>query len=483
MARKRNSSPEPRAYQHPKPQPLVRLTDQGNPVDVSHLVGDSKRLPLWGSYAENFLAANSQSLSALNISSELALTHYEMTVRLHPGGVIGAAPLYAPDTRKITTGGVVRPRYDWDGIGLLLQQVGWSAAPRLLPLPMVPGSAREVPPWVLAGPILNRLGRLVKEIRRGFRMREEIRQNPRGQILWTRYVTEMASRGAFHQLPCRFSDLGPDQLLQSYLRWGIEKVWFSMIPFSRHDTIARHLALEAETLLFELRHIRSQMPEHSILDRWLRLEGLPSDYLRGGLQALGWLVDDRGLGDTSENDGLAWSLPMHELFERWVECLARVWAHRFGGQVRSAFAGDTTIPLRWSQSGQSGMKSLEPDIVVQQGDRVIIIDAKYKNHFEELDDHRWAELGEEIREQHRHDVHQILAYASLFEASSITALLIYPMQVNTWERLSKRGYNWIQAGLNHHGRALTLALTGLPLKISPGFRLDDLISSWDCMRE
>ncbi|MFB3787363.1 MAG: hypothetical protein ACE15F_13445 [bacterium] len=482
MARKRNPSPEPRVYQHPKLQPLVRLSDQGSPVEVSHLLGDSKRQPLRGSYAENFLAANSHSLAALNISSELALANYEMTVRLRPGGVIGAVPLYAPDTRKITTGVVVRPRYDWDGIGLLLQQVGWSAAPRILSLPLVPGSAREVPPWVLAGPILTRLSRLVKEIRRGFRMREEVRQSPRGQILWTRYATELASHGAFHQLPCRFSDLGPDLLLQSYLRWGIEKVWFSLIPFSNHDTIARHLALAAESLLFELRHIRSQVPDHSILDRWLLFEGLPSDYLRGGLQALGWLVDERGLGDTSENDGLAWCLPMHELFERWVECLARLWAHQFGGHVRSVFAGETTIPIRWSQAGQSSLKSLAPDIVVHNGDHVLIIDAKYKSHFEELDDHRWAEMGEDLREQHRHDVHQVLAYAALFETAPITAMLVYPMQETTWERLSRRGRALAQAELNHHGRTLTLALAGLPLKIPPGARVDDLIASWDRLR-
>lgn len=35
------------------------------------------------------------------------------------------------------------------------------------------------------------------------------------------------------------------------------------------------------------------------------------------------------------------------------------------------------------------------------GDTVSVIDAKYKGHFEELDDHRWRELRIKLQSEHR----------------------------------------------------------------------------------
>ena len=77
------------------------------------------------------------------------------------------------------------------------------------------------------------------------------------------------------------------------------------------------------------------MPGKSQMSHLLRTAGLPPAALQRGMQALGWLVDERGLAGVAETDGLAWCLPMYELFERWVEHVVRLWAREFGGQVRS----------------------------------------------------------------------------------------------------------------------------------------------------
>ena len=84
---------------------------------------------------------------------------------------------------------------------------------------------------------------------------------------------------------------------------------------------------------------------------------------------------------------------MYELFERWVEHLVRLWAHGFGGQVRSGRTYETLIPIRWQRAAVQSLHSLVPDLVVQRGARVWIIDAKYKGHFEELDDHPLEGVG------------------------------------------------------------------------------------------
>jgi hypothetical protein len=335
----------------------------------------------------------------------------------------------------------------------------------VLGLPLVPGSAREVPPWVLAGPIIKRLSALLKEITRGFRMHEEVRSQPRGQILWPQYVTKQAPRGHFEQLPCRFPDLGPDLLLRGFIRWGLEKVSASLLPFSATDRVARNLADQAKELLFELRLAKPQFPSGAGLQHLLRVSGLPSAFLGRGIEALQWLADDRGLGGLSETDGIAWVMPMHELFERWVEHVVRTWAREFGGVVRCARDGGTLIPIVWDTRAYGSLSSLQPDVVVRTPGRTWIVEAKYKGHFMELDEQRWIELGEGLREEHRHDLHQVLAYAATCGDESVVSVLAYPMRLGTWERLARAGRTVNMAAVSHGGRDLRVALVGLPLEV------------------
>lgn len=486
MARARRSRRRQPAFVpawKPKQRPLLRLSDQGAPVPIDPgLFGIGGRDRGWNAHAENFISANRPQLTALDIQPEFAAQAREIALRLRPGGVVGAVPLRTPDTRKVAGGVVVRPRFGWEGIGPLLQQIGWVASPRVLELPLVPGSAREVPPWVLAGPVLQRLASLLREIRKGFRMHEDVRQVPRGQILWQRYVAEQASRGAFHQMPCRFPELGPDALLRSYLRWGLERVHRSLVPYAVVDSIARRLSEQAEGLLVGLRDASARAPDRRTLDQLLRGAGLPSAVLQQGLQALAWIVDERGLAGAAETDGLAWALPMHELFERWVEHVVRLWGREFGGQVLAGRAHETVVPIDWDRRAHGSMKSLVPDLVVRHQDRVYVIDAKYKGHFQEFDDARWLALSEELRDEHRCDLHQVLAYASLYEAAEMTAVLVYPMRERTWTRLAERGRTVVQARLSGGGRLLRLALAALPLRTPEAGSISTVVRSLDRLR-
>ncbi len=467
----------------PKQRPLLMLYDQGAPVSIDPaLFGIGGRDRSWNTHAENFISANRPQLTALDVQPELAAQTSEIALRLRPGGVVGAVPLRTPDTRKVAGGVVVRPRFGWEGIGPLLQQVGWVASPRVLEMPLVPGSAREVPPWVLAGPVLQRLASLLREIRKGFHMHEEVRQMPRGQILWQRYVIEQMSRGAFHQMPCRFPELGPDALLRGYIRWGLERVHGSLVPYAMVDMIARRLSEQAKGLLYGLKDTAVQTPDRRSLDGLTRAVGLPSAVLQQGLQAFGWIVDERGLAGAAETDGIAWALPMHELFERWVEHVARTWAHEFGGQVLAGRAEETVVPIDWGRGVHGSMRSLIPDLIVRHHDHIYVIDAKYKGHFQELDDARWLALSAKLRDEHRHDLHQILAYASLFDGAEITAILVYPMHHRTWTRLAQHDRTVARAILTGGGRLVHLALIGIPMQIPAGESAASLALTWSCLR-
>jgi 5-methylcytosine-specific restriction endonuclease McrBC regulatory subunit McrC len=108
------------------------------------------------------------------------------------------------------------------------------------------------------------------------------------------------------------------------------------------------------------------------------------------------------------------------------------------------------------------MGHLTPDLVLRRTDQVHVFDAKYKAHFAELDEAGWARITDDVRDSHRADMHQVLAYAALFDAPRITTTLVYPLRPSTFSALSARGRDIARAELFHGGRHLTLQLQGLP---------------------
>lgn len=82
----------------------------------------------------------------------------------------------------------------------------------------MPGSAQQVPPWIIGGPIVSYLEKLLKHSLPAFREMEEVLSMPRGAIDWGQYARQRVAHGKAHLLPCRFSDLQPERQLRSYIR-------------------------------------------------------------------------------------------------------------------------------------------------------------------------------------------------------------------------------------------------------------------------
>ena len=74
----------------------------------------------------------------------------------------------------------------------------------------------------------------------------------------------------------------------------------------------------------------------------------------------------------------------------------------------------------------------------------------------------WLRVSHQVRESHRADSHQVLAYATLFDAPKITTTLVDPLRPVTFAALRSRARDVARAELFHGGRQLTLELQGLP---------------------
>src|SRR5690606_24733778 len=109
--------------------------------------------------------------------------------------------------------------FRWSALGSVLGRIGFATEPSLGGTPLVPGSAREVPTWLLAAPVVRRLEGLLRHRKRGFVERVEDRVSPRGRVDWSRWARQQVPSGRWTTLPCRFPDPDDDPDLLAAVRW------------------------------------------------------------------------------------------------------------------------------------------------------------------------------------------------------------------------------------------------------------------------
>src|SRR5262249_1455296 len=133
-----------------------------------------------------------------------------------------------------------------------------------------------------------------------------------------------------------------------------------------------------------------------------------------------------------------------------------------GATIRVGRLSETTLPIRWRQSPYRSLSQLVPDLVLQRGRDIHVVDAKYKAHFTDLDERGWREFQDDERSAHRADIHQILAYAGLFDAEHVTATLVYPLRRDTYLALAERRQDRSIASVYHGNREVLRGWRGLP---------------------
>ncbi|HUA35588.1 MAG TPA: hypothetical protein VMA09_18405 [Candidatus Binataceae bacterium] len=128
--------------------------------------------------------------------------------------------------------------------------------------------------------------------------------------------------------------------------------------------------------------------------------------------------------------------------------------------------------LGWSPPYLGSQKSLIPDVTLEREDLTVIVDAKYKDHWEEMQDRRWTNLDEELRERHRDDLLQVLAYSTIARTRRVVVCLAYPCREDTWESLRETGRLFHRASVPAGDRQIELLLTAFPLSTRV---LDDVV--------
>jgi hypothetical protein len=454
-----------RALRAPTAQPpLLVGQDHGPPLRIQAedvgAAGDR--------WIEPFLDANRPALKRLDLEVRVAAAERGPCVELVPAARLGAVPLVAPATRRVAAGLLIEPRFGWTSVGAVLAETGFQVEPNVGGGGLVPGSAREVPPWVVAGPTIRRLQALLRRLRRDFSLVQEVRAAPRGTVDWNHYATRSVARAALSEFSCTFPDLRRDPWLVGTVMWTLQRLREALAG-SAHQVPARTLLTQIDGLMVELGAGHGRRPDPGALrQRHERLDAESFEAL--ALEAVGWVADERGLGGSRSLDGLAWDLAGSLLWEHWVAAWARAFGRPLGFGVRGP--GETERRLAWTTPLQS-ISRLVPDVVLVRPDRALCLDAKFKPHLLRLAQQGWWQMAETLRDAHRADVHQALAYASLLDAPRVDTVLVYPLPPD-----ADLSHFVASATLAAGGRTVRLHLLGLPMGFLTGVQREEARQHW-----
>lgn len=414
---------------------------------------------------EQFVAANRTNLGHLGTDASLTHTGRSVEVRLQTSGVVGAVPLVSPVSGREDLGLIVRPRFAWPGVGKVLSESGMRTLPALLPLGSLPRSDREVPQWVLSSVVLQRVSDLLKAVGRRFEGVEEEFPAPRGAVNWQRWAAVKLPSARPNEVPCRVPDLRVDSTMMGFIHHVVRIQRASLEEQRNTGEIARSLLSVCELLLARVAGWPPRQVAPAVVMAWLRRPTTLTP-VRLGLEAGLWTVEERGLAGTADLSGLSWRLDMDLLFESWVDSHLTSWAPRHGLIAKLGLRRETVIPLQWQPPYLGSQKSLAPDAVLSRPDLTLVVDAKYKSHWDELADaQRWTALDEAVRDAHRADLLQVLAYTSGLLTPRVVGLLVYPCRDDTWVRLKERGHWLNRASVAAGERRVDLVLAALPFGV------------------
>jgi 5-methylcytosine-specific restriction endonuclease McrBC regulatory subunit McrC len=310
--------------------------------------------------------------------------------------------------------------------------------------------------------ILVRVAALLDSLNRKFEMVKMNLQSPRGKVDWGEYARRSLPNANFLSLPCGFPDLQQDRFLQGAIRYTLEQQIQSLHSQRQHGAFIHRLIEFAQSLLQRVLSVPVHIPTKLNLQTWMQ-RPMRSDKFLDGLQAIEWTVEERGLAGLSDLQGLPWRMPMDQFFEAWVETIFTAVARKTGAQLKTGRQRQTTHPIDWQPSYLGSQKSLVPDILLEWDSTTLIVDAKYKRHWEELNQHSWSKVEDQLRENHRTDLFQVLAYANLAKTQSVIACMAYPCSHQTWKALEQSGRLIHKATIAIGTRAVHLWLTAVPM--------------------
>ncbi len=370
-----------------------------------------------------FIRKNSKYLSFLDLDVE--------GFYIVSKGISGVIPLeFATNKREYSTL-IVEPMVSWDVISKfaaitkyrdwLKVNIEWDTPYTL-----------DIELWYFSLPFLREAHYVLNRPAKGYVKRELEEDFILGNTNWEDFAVNKYPYKKIKFKNTR-SEISFDTLPHRLVKWGLEAIEASILD---ENKVPDEILELINDLKLKLKDVKSEIPTDT------KMTKLPRSGAWGGYinlyREIHNLASIAGVIDSESKTGKAYLIETEKLFEYFVDYLLERYSQENGLKFYNDRDDSSRIGLeRISPEYYVTMlSSLRPDAVAVQNDLLIVIDAKYKRHFDliqrkDVKDKEW------YNNKFRNDIHQILSYSIFSDKKYKLLLLAYPTynkdaKINIW---------------------------------------------------
>ncbi|MDY7539657.1 hypothetical protein RGU72_15495 [Undibacterium sp. 5I1] len=365
---------------------------------------------LIGQVLQKFVNYNAKSFEFLGVTPSIVGIDQDVSLCFRTSAFVGTIPLRAPDTGKQIGDFVVVPRFiardryaDYvEILNLLDNQI---EAQFIESLPLKSGYHFRPPLYLEAVKFIDCLTELTKTHWQKFSRVEKTAQAPVGQVNWNKYIANQFKVENQQRYP-----VATNVMTEFHAEYAQLAYVFSLCkneinsprtPVSLKLRIKKKLDVLEEKLYFH----RPLKTDHLIEKQ----SDLP--VVKRCKEQANRVLNFQG------NLGTAWRVDFSDVFEKFVQHIFTMVAKQIGGNFFANYKiiRDSKRHYAWE------LHHLEPDGIFKKDSSLLTIDAKYKSHLLNR-----TSSSEQLKTDYRHDLHQILGYASFDTHAEKKAILCYP---------------------------------------------------------
>ena len=324
-----------------------------------------------------------------------------------------------------------------------------------------------LPRWLKAIDTLKAIERALQCCLRGIKAIHEVKDNPVGRVNWNNYSTRNVPYGKWNRFSCTIADYSLDIDIHRQFKGIVEQIEKDLSGHYVPINVKRKALPTLQRIKKILEKVNLELPD---VDK-LKNSNIPpfyrSVYEDAKTRAVEYVSQSRFSIYSAEFFGLPWAIEMDRLFESWVE----FWSYKFSRQMGANFYSDIrgNSKIRFLSLGRwGGLKDLKPDIIIDKAEHTMVIDVKYKKHLLYL---KLGNFTKDILEEHRKDIHQILAYAASSSNTDKKAVLVYP-------KLLKESIVEKAEVINYKNSNINLTLLKIDTSFDSSEFLEKLRSTW-----
>lgn len=363
-----------------------------------------------GQVLQKFVNYNAKSFEFLGVTPSIVGIDQDVSLCFRTSAFVGTIPLRAPDTGKQIGDFVVVPRFiardryaDYvEILNLLDDQI----EPQFIEsLPLKSGYHFRPPLYLEAVKLIDCLTELTKMHWQKFSRVEKNTQAPVGQVNWNKYIANQFKVESQQRYPVAINVMTEFHAEYAQLAYVFSlcknEINSPRTPVSLKLRIKKKLEVLEEKLYFhrpfKTDHLSEKQSDLPIVKRCKQQANRVLNF--------------------QANIGTAWRVDFSDVFEKFVQHIFTTVAKQIGGNFLANYRiiRDSKRHYAWD------LHHLEPDGIFKKDGTFLYIDAKYKSHLLNR-----TSGCEQLKTDYRHDLHQILGYASFDTYSEKQAILCYP---------------------------------------------------------